>query len=46
MSAGALGWHHRDPFDRMLAATSMIESMPLVTANAAFHDLNGIRLIW
>jgi PIN domain nuclease of toxin-antitoxin system len=46
ISAGTLSWDHRDPFDRMLAATSMIESLPLVTADAAFRDLNGIRLIW
>lgn len=46
LSAGSLSWPHRDPFDRMLAATSMIESLPLVTADPAFDTLNGIRVFW
>lgn len=46
LTAGALQWGHRDPFDRMMAATCMIESLPLVTSDSAFDSLNGIRIFW
>jgi PIN domain nuclease of toxin-antitoxin system len=44
-TAGSLIGHHGDPFDRMLAAQSQIEQMPLVTADPAFKAF-GIRTIW
>lgn len=44
--AGRLDWAHRDPFDRMLAAQAMVESMPLISKDAAFDTLSGIRTIW
>jgi PIN domain nuclease of toxin-antitoxin system len=28
-----LPWHHRDPYDRILMAQSVVERMPLVTAD-------------
>jgi PIN domain nuclease of toxin-antitoxin system len=31
--AGTLPWHHRDPFDRMLAAQALIERLTLITAD-------------
>lgn len=34
--APALPAHHRDPFDRMLVAQAMVESLTLVSADAAF----------
>lgn len=37
--------HHRDPFDRMLAAQSITESMPLVSSDAIF-DQYGVQRIW
>lgn len=43
--AGFLSVRHRDPFDRMLAAQSQIESMPLVTADPAFRAF-GTSVIW
>lgn len=43
--AGGLPHAHRDPFDRMLAAQSALEDLPLVTSDAAFGGF-GIRLIW
>jgi len=46
LHAGGLDWAHRDPFDRILAAQSMIEALPLVSADAAFASLNGIRVLW
>lgn len=44
--AGQLGWQHRDPFDRMLAAQAMLESLTLVTNDAAFIDLPGLATLW
>lgn len=44
--AGSMEWPHRDPFDRMIAAQCMIESLPLVTADEAFATLSGVRVMW
>jgi PIN domain nuclease of toxin-antitoxin system len=44
--AGALEWEHRDPFDRMLVAQSRIESLPLVTKDAAIADGAGVHVVW
>ncbi len=44
--AGSLDWAHRDPFDRMLAAQAMIESITLVTYDGAFRGLQGLRTLW
>lgn len=46
LDAGSLSWDHRDPFDRMLAAQSMVESLALVTADPVFADLPGVRSLW
>jgi PIN domain nuclease of toxin-antitoxin system len=43
--AGSLIGRHGDPFDRMLAAQSQIEQMPLVTADPAFKAFS-MRTIW
>jgi PIN domain nuclease of toxin-antitoxin system len=43
--AGSLPGEHRDPFDRMLAAQSAVEGLPLVTADPAFKTF-GTRVIW
>ena len=44
--AGSLDWDHHDPFDRMLAAQAMIESMTLITDDSVFHGLAGLRTLW
>jgi PIN domain nuclease of toxin-antitoxin system len=41
----SLPLHHRDPFDRMLVAQSIIEAMPLVSADPAL-DAYGITRLW
>ncbi|TAJ46824.1 MAG: type II toxin-antitoxin system VapC family toxin [Herbiconiux sp.] len=46
LAAGQLEWAHRDPFDRMLAAQAIIENAVLVTADAAFATLGGVRVAW
>ena len=43
--AGAMPGRHRDPFDRMLAAQSQIENVPLVTADPVFRAF-GTRVLW
>jgi PIN domain nuclease of toxin-antitoxin system len=40
-----LPYHHKDPFDRMLIAQANVESMPIVSADAAF-DLYPITRLW
>lgn len=37
--AGTMGWAHRDPFDRLLAAQAIIEGATLVTVDRAFGQL-------
>lgn len=37
--------HHHDPFDRLLIAQSMIESLQVVGADSAF-DQYGVRRLW
>ncbi len=37
--------HHRDPFDRMLVAQALCESMTLVTRDRALSKY-GVRLLW
>jgi PIN domain nuclease of toxin-antitoxin system len=37
--------HHRDPFDRLLAAQSLTERVPLLSADAVF-DNYGVQRIW
>lgn len=37
--------HHRDPFDRILIAQSLSESMPLVSADQQFEGY-AVELIW
>ncbi len=43
--AGSWPQPHRDPFDRMLAAQSIIEDAPLVTSDDVFPSF-GTSLVW
>jgi PIN domain nuclease of toxin-antitoxin system len=40
-----LPYHHRDPFDRLLIAQSLVEQIPIVTGDAIF-DRYGVRREW
>ncbi len=42
---GELPWHHRDPFDRLLAAQALAERMVLVGSDQIFERY-GIRRLW
>jgi PIN domain nuclease of toxin-antitoxin system len=44
VQAGLPG-HHRDPFDRLLAAQALKDGLPLISADAIF-DQYGVRRIW
>jgi PIN domain nuclease of toxin-antitoxin system len=44
--AGRLEWEHRDPFDRMLAAQSILEGAQLVTSDRVFASLSGVSILW
>jgi PIN domain nuclease of toxin-antitoxin system len=43
--AGLLPLHHRDPFDRLLAAQALDLQIPLVSRDRVF-DQYGVRRIW
>jgi PIN domain nuclease of toxin-antitoxin system len=43
--AGMLPGDHKDPFDRMLAAQSLIEDLGLVTVDPALTAL-GAKVVW
>lgn len=37
--------HHRDPFDRILIAQSLLENLPILTADPIFSRY-GVEVIW
>jgi len=41
MRAAQLDWPHRDPFDRLIAATAMELGVRLVSADTVFDDLKS-----
>ncbi len=40
-----LPFHHRDPFDRLIAAQCLVETMSLVSADVIF-DVYGVNRLW
>ncbi|TLD43905.1 MAG: hypothetical protein FAZ92_03839 [Accumulibacter sp.] len=43
--AGAQAAEHRDPFDRMLAAQSELEGVPLISCDTAFASFR-VQTVW
>ena len=41
--AGALDWAHRDPFDRLIAATAIEMGWALISRDSEFDALDGAR---
>ena len=41
--AGALDWAHRDPFDRLIAATAIEMGWALISRDTEFDALDGAR---
>jgi PIN domain nuclease of toxin-antitoxin system len=42
---GTLPFHHRDPFDRLLAAQALNDDLAIVTSDAVFRKY-GLRRVW
>ncbi|MBY5935448.1 type II toxin-antitoxin system VapC family toxin [Tateyamaria omphalii] len=46
LRAATWDWAHRDPFDRLIAATAAEADLTLVSIDTAFIPLHGIRMLW
>lgn len=46
LDAASLDWDHRDPFDRLIAATARVLDLGLVTCDPAFAAAPGTSLVW
>lgn len=46
LAAGHLDWDHRDPFDRLIAAQAIVESMVVITADQEFHRFPLLETLW
>ncbi len=44
--ARGLDWDQADPYDRILAAQSLLHQATLVTRDAAFGELRGLTILW
>jgi len=44
--AGTLPWIHSDSFDRILVATALLHSLPIVTPDEAIAPYQGIQILW
>lgn len=38
--------HHKDPFDRMLIATALVEGVPIISADKEFRKYKGLSVAW
>ncbi len=45
LRVATLPFHHRDPFDRLLIAQSLIEGMPFISNDSIF-DVYGVNRVW
>jgi len=41
-----LPYHHRDPFDRLIIAQSLVEKIPVVSSDSMFNFYKGVEKIW
>ncbi|MDB5482267.1 MAG: regulation and Cell signaling [Caulobacteraceae bacterium] len=44
LAAGTMAWAHRDPFDRLLAATALRRDVPIISADAVFDGV--VDRVW
>lgn len=45
LRAGALPWHHKDPFDRIIIAQSIEDDLTLVSPDAIFRNYRP-KILW
>ena len=45
VQVSTLTLHHRDPFDRLIIAQSLVEKMPVISIDGAF-DAYGVSRLW
>lgn len=41
-----LAWDHRDPADRVIVATAILQDVPLLTADTEIHRFGGVSCVW
>jgi PIN domain nuclease of toxin-antitoxin system len=41
-----LAWDHRDPADRVIVASALIQNVPLLTADTEMRRFGGISCVW
>jgi len=46
LRAATMEWSHRDPFDRLLAATAQDQGIPIISADVAFDTIAGVTRLW
>ncbi len=46
LKGAILAWEHRDPFDRLLAASALDLGMPLISADEVFDTLPAVSRLW
>ncbi len=44
--ASLMDWSHRDPFDRLIAATAIETGAPLVSVDQFFDSCAGLARLW
>ena len=42
----ALEWDHRDPADRVIVATALLNDVPVLTKDETIHACEGITALW
>ncbi len=47
ITAAAMDWSHRDPADRIIAATAIVHQVPVVTIDRKFHAADSpVKAVW
>ena len=41
-----LPWDHRDPADRVIVATALLQGLPILTKDAQLHAFGGVNCVW